>query len=97
MTATEVLKHLDEASIIDKAVKEATERLAKEIDFQVLTKLLVESGWIKVVLKPMAWEKGYAIDQWVDANCKGSHNTLGLVWVFERSSDAVNFTLKWAS
>jgi hypothetical protein len=93
MTATQVL----EQSYIDRAVSAAAEQLCKEIDFEVLSDLLCSSGWTKIVLKPMTSEYGSAIDKWTKTHCKGRFDTMGLVWIFEDPSDAVNFTLKWAN
>jgi hypothetical protein len=97
MTATQVLEQQEHARIIDEAVKRAADRLAKEIDFEVMTTALCSSGWTKIVLKPMTSEYGHAIDRWTAENCKGRYNTMGLVWVFQKPSDAVNFTLKWSN
>ncbi len=69
--------------------------IQKEIDFEILTSMLKEIGWTKVVLKPMTKEQGEDIDKWVIDNVNGNHETLGLVWVFEDSADAINFTLRW--
>jgi hypothetical protein len=70
--------------------------MRKEIDFEVMTGLLQELGWRKVVLSPMTHEKGEAIDRWVKDNCKDRVHTMGLVWVFENDKEANWFTLKWA-
>ena len=71
--------------------------LTKQIDFEVLSVMLCELGWVKVVLKPMTWEEGTAIDNWVSNNIKGHFETMGLVWLFESSKDATMFILKWSS
>ena len=82
-----------EQDIIDRAGK----RISDEIDFAVLTDMLCGIGWTRVVLKPMTWEDGAEIDLWVANNIKGPFETMGLVWVFEDSKDAVWFTLRWMS
>jgi hypothetical protein len=92
MTATEVM----EQDYINRAVSAAAERLAAEIDFQVMADMLCEVGWSKVILKPMRDEKSSAIDRWCETHCKKHHQTMGLVWIFEDHGDAVNFALKWA-
>lgn len=80
-----------ERDIIDSAAK----RLAEEIDFGIITDLLISSGWTKVVLTPMTHETSDEIDQWIIANCKGRHHTMGLVWVFEKPVEANWFKLRW--
>lgn len=80
----------------DDAVDELAKSLADDIDFEVLNTLLCEdSGWTKVVLRPMTWEDGLEIDGWVEQNVKGKYRTRGLVWVFENPSDASWFSIRW--
>lgn len=76
-------------------LNKAGSRMAAEIDFTILTDMLVEIGWRKVILRPMTWETGAEIDLWVDNNIKGKHETMGLVWVFEYEDDANWFILRW--
>jgi hypothetical protein len=78
-------------------INQAGSRMAAEIDFQVLSGLLIELGWTKVVLNPMTWEHGALIDSWVDSNVKGHFETMGLVWVFEDAKDAAWFVLRWSN
>lgn len=80
-----------EQDIIDRAGS----LMAAEIDFTILSDMLVGIGWTKVVLFPMTWENGALIDLWVEQNVKGKHETMGLVWVFERAQDANWFKLRW--
>ena len=87
---------MSDYNIRDDIVSRAAENLATQIDFEILTNLLIQSGWTKVVLTPMTWETSDAIDFWVMKNCRGNHQTMGLVWVFERPEDATWFTLRWA-
>ncbi len=88
-TATQVL----EDQIADRMAKE----ISKEIDFNILSSMLCELGWTKVVLKPMTWEQGSAVDDWVSRHVRGHVETMGLVWLFEDSKDATMFILKWSS
>ena len=79
----------------DEYVKAASEDLARQIDFEVMSTLLLESGWVKVVLRPMTWEQAYEVDTWVEENVKGNVHTMGLVWLFERPKEATWFTIRW--
>lgn len=82
-----------EQDIIDAAGS----RMAAEIDFEILASFLIDMGWTKVVLFPMTWENGALIDSWVEQNVRGNHQTMGLVWIFERPEDATWFKLRWLS
>ena len=80
-----------EEEILNKAGK----AMADEIDFGILTEMLCELGWRKVILKPMTLETGLTIDDWTDKHIKGPFETMGLVWVFEQEQDANWFALRW--
>lgn len=88
-TATQVL----EDQIADRMARE----ISREIDFEILSKLLCDIGWTKVVLKPMTSERGAKIDYWVQRYVNRQFKTMGLVWLFEDSKDATMFILKWSS
>ena len=47
---------------------EMGKRMSEEIDFEILCGMLCEMGWTKVILSPMTWETGDAIDLWVHKN-----------------------------
>lgn len=82
-------------SVEQDIINAAGSRMAAEIDFTILSDMLVEIGWTKVVLSPMTWENGALIDLWIEQNVKGNHQTMGLVWIFEREQDASWFKLRW--
>ena len=79
----------------EQIINDAGKQLANEIDFEILCSMLIELGWTKVILKPMTWEDGYEVDNWVEHNIKGHFETMGLVWVFEKEQDANWFKLRW--
>lgn len=81
----------------DEIAEDLSKQIAQEIDFELLTDILIACGWHKVVLRPMTHEQGKKIDQWVNSQVKGKYKTMGLVWVFENQGEAVNFTLRWAN
>ena len=70
-------------------------RMSEEIDFEILCGMLCQMGWTKIVLSPMTSETSDAIDLWVHKNVKNSHETMGLVWIFENEKDANWFKIRW--
>ena len=71
--------------------------MCSDIDFEILSGMLCEMGWTKIILGPMTRETSDAIDHWVSNNIKHPHETRGIVWIFQEQKDAVNFTLRWAN
>jgi hypothetical protein len=70
----------DNLRLEEEMINRAGKQLADDIDFGVLTEILLESGWTKVVLSPMTSETSDAIDMWILKQCKGSHHARRLVW-----------------
>jgi hypothetical protein len=79
----------------DEIINKMGQNLCNEIDFQILTDMLVAIGWTKVILKPMTMEDGYAVDLWTDQHVHKPFETMGLVWVFEDPAEANWFALRW--
>jgi len=79
----------------EEIINDMGQKIANEIDFQILVDMLCGIGWRKVVLNPMTWEDGYEVDAWTDKHVKGHFETMGLVWVFEDEEDANWFALRW--
>ena len=78
-------------------IKQCADRLAQQIDFQVMCKIFKESGWTEVMVN-VGSEQYQEVWDWVynDANIKGSSHGFENCWVFERKSDAEWFTLRWS-
>ena len=85
----------DNIRLEDELVTHAAKQLSDDIDFEVISGILLEGGWSKVVLSPMTIETSAAIDMWILKQCKGDHHARGLVWIFERSEDAMWFKIRW--
>ena len=79
----------------EQIMEDAARRMAEDIDFGIMSDLMVETGWVKVTLSPMTSETSNEIDAWITNNVKDKHMTRGLVWVFENEKDANWFKLKW--
>lgn len=85
----------EQQKVFEQMSSRAAKEITDDIDFEVLTSVFIESGWIKVVLKPMSWEHGYEVDSWVEKNIKNPFQTRGLVWVFKDPKEANWFKLRW--
>lgn len=85
------------STLADEYIEAAAKRIAEDIDFEIIMNMLIDTGWTKIVLEPMTWETGDMIDMWVMKNCRGNHQTRGLVWLFENSTDAMWFSMRWLS
>ena len=80
----------------EEQIARIAKEMADEIDFQVLSSMLVEDGWSRVTLKHFTSNKN-AVDiaDWADTHCKGRYMKNGVTYIFENAGDAVTFTLKW--
>ena len=82
-------------SLEDEIITKMGKQMSDEIDFEILTGMLCQLGWRKIVLSPMSTEDSHAIDAWTAKHVKGHFETMGLVWVFEQEEDANWFALRW--
>ena len=82
-------------SLEDDIITKMGKRMSDEIDFEILTGMLCELGWRKIILRPMSTEDSYELDAWTAKHIKGHFETMGLVWVFELEEDANWFALRW--
>ena len=79
----------------DEVITEMANQMSREIDFEILTGMLCELGWRKIILSPMTMEQSQELDNWTKEHIKGPFETMGLVWVFEDEADANWFALRW--
>jgi hypothetical protein len=87
------------SSSVDDYIKQCSERIAKQIDYDVMAKLFVESGWHRVKLDDTSSTTDDEIFNWVynDQNIKGHAHGFENDWVFELKADADWFKLRWLS
>ena len=95
MKLVDDVKRQTMSNLEDEIITKMGKQMSDEIDFSILADMLCELGWRRVILSPMTWEDGYAVDAWTAKHIKGNFETMGLVWVFEREDDANWFTLRW--
>lgn len=82
-------------SLEDEIISKMGKQMSDEIDFGILTEMLCELGWRRIILSPMSTEDSYEVDMWTKKHVKGHFETMGLVWVFELEEDANWFALRW--
>lgn len=86
---------LQEAVMEDMA-KQLAKNIQEEIDFQILSDMLVSMGWHKMEFEPMREEEEAAeIKEWIKTSCKGNVKSYGSNWLFENEKDMVWFMLRW--
>lgn len=78
--------------LIDKAAK----MIQEEIDWGVLSAILISSGWTAVdaVITTRSNDPDI-VDKWFAENIKGSHRSYNGHWFFENAGDAAWFILRW--
>lgn len=78
-------------------ISEFEEKLLHEFDFEFVADILVACGWTKVVLQQGALPcTGIELHEWRERNLTGRWKADNKTWVFEKSQDALIFTLKWS-
>jgi len=85
------------SNLEEEIVNELGTQMQSEIDFQILSDMLVQAcGWHKVgLVRYQSRERSIDILKWCEENTKGHYQHRGGIFVFEDQGDAINFTLKW--
>ena len=83
---------------LDDMIDQAGKQMAEEIDFGVISDLLVESsGWSKIVLDTLGSnERAVDMKEWLHIECKKQWKHLGRIFIFESKDDAALFKLTWS-
>jgi hypothetical protein len=84
----------DIGSANDILVKKLTEEIQKEIDFEILTGMLLEFGWTEINFTPSG--RYFEIDAWCEENTAGVQG-YGSRWLFKDEKDITMFILRWSS
>lgn len=80
----------------DEIIREASLQMSKSIDFTILSDIMVESGWTKIVINYVSPTHSWVdIKDWVDQNCTDEHQEHMGIWLFKNKKDAIIFSLKW--
>ena len=80
----------------EEILNKAGEKMAREIDREVLWGLFEGMGWTRFKISRLM-DNNHAVDisYWLDENCKGKFERNGSEFLFEDSKDAVLFMLRW--
>ena len=79
-----------------KYINKMSQDLANEIDFSILSDILLENGWTPVEFIPFTYSKqAKDIADWAEQHCMGKWRHHGVKFVFERAADATAAILKW--
>ena len=79
-----------------KYINKMSQDLANEIDFSILSDILLENGWTPVEFTPFTYSKqAKDIADWAEQHCIGKWRHFGVRFVFERAADATAAILKW--
>jgi len=69
--------------------------LANEIDFDILSDMMLAAGWTPVEFTPFTYSKqAKDIADWAEQHCMGKWRHCGVKFVFERAADATAAILK---
>jgi len=87
---THVIDNLASA-IMDRQAHE----MARAIDHDILTQLLVEDGWSEVCVDYGGAQSWLRVTEWVDQHFMGRYYEHAGHWAVERAEDLTLFLLKW--
>ena len=92
---TDYIKQINQAC--DNALFETVAKhIQEEIDWEIQCDLMTQGGWHKVTADAEHRINDYDMKEWLDKNIKGHYKSRYNTWLFERSGDAMWFSLKWA-
>lgn len=80
----------------DVIVGELATILQEEIDWELMTDMMIAVGWTKVVLERFK-DRYHVIDieLWLDENCSGHCRNRGSTFMFQKAEEAEWFSLRW--
>lgn len=85
-------------NIPDEIMNQAAREFAAELDWEVMSGIMITTGWTKVTVNfgPLMTEsQAHEIKEWTREHCKGQIKSRNKTWLFEKSEDAIMFTLRW--
>lgn len=83
----------DLSNIDDSVYDEIAKIIREEIDWEILSEMLVKSGWIRVILPDIRdTEK---VKTWAKKSLKENYKHRGNHWVLAAEKDAILLNLTW--
>lgn len=71
------------------------EGMQSETDYFILSDMLLNLGWKRMVLPIHNRKKQILIHQWCEEHINYSYECQFGIYIFENEGDAVNFAMKW--
>ena len=97
LNASVTLEKDNDPSIDDELVKTLMDQIQKELDEDIMRRILIEEGWIDVPFTYLSNKQAVDIIDWcVDTLTKDSWKRLSRSFVFKDPKDAEWFILRWA-
>jgi hypothetical protein len=81
----------------DELAAAMSQAMAEEIDWGILCGLMTQVGWHKVTASTQYSMDDYAmVKEWLNKHIKGHYKCRFNTWIFERSEDAMWFSIRWS-
>ena len=85
-------------NIEEEILNKAGNRMAQDIDREVLWHMLQGIGWTRVMLPTLGnGEQAVEIIEWLAINCKNGYERNSRDFIFESQQDANWFVLRWGT
>lgn len=80
----------------DQQLRQASETLMRDVDFEILADVMVRFGWYYIELDRLQ-DNRHAVDitHWLAETCRGEYRRNGRKFLFKDTADAVLFQLRW--
>jgi hypothetical protein len=80
----------------EEIMQELATQMQSEMDFNILSDMLIQLGWRKVeLLRFNSREHAVDVKLWCKENIKNPWECRGSTFIFEDAADANWFTLRW--
>ena len=85
------------SNLEDQIADTLSKEIAEEIDWEILVGIFKKCGWVTISFNPHRSEiEAHMIRNWLATHCKGHYRSRKDKFMFERESDAINFSLRWS-
>lgn len=84
-------------SLKDDILDDIANQMSQHVDWNIMADMKILTGWTCIKLERyVSNEHAVDISVWIEENCQGRWDYLANKFLFERSEDAVAFSLRWA-